>query len=242
MSKRAVIVFGRNPAPGRVKTRIGTEIGQKEAARLYKALLLDTLQRCSTLEADIRFYLETTERAIDPELRKFDQGQLRQQGVGLGPRMTNAFSDTFNAGYARVVIIGSDMPTLPPVRITQAFDSLSSERTVVLGPALDGGYYLLGLSGPCPQLFEGMSYTHRDVLSETLARCSAADLQPILLEPWYDVDTVRDLRRLAEDLTAGDGACPATRSFLISRGLIENTSSDQGSASEKPYFDHPPQK
>jgi hypothetical protein len=225
-----------------VKTRIGAVIGQQEAARLYKALLLDTLRRCSMLNVDIRFYLEGTERAIDRDLLEFDRAQLRQQGEGLGPRMTNAFDDTFSAGYARVVIIGSDMPTLPPLRITQAFDSLSSERTVVLGPALDGGYYLLGLSRPCPQLFEGMSYTHRDVLSETLARCSSADLQPILLEPWYDVDTVNDLRRLAEDLTTGDGGCPATRSFLISRGLIENTSANQGSASEKPYFEHPPQK
>lgn len=242
MNRHALIVFGRNPVRGTVKTRLGAELGPESAVALYRACLLDTLHSTRTLDVDLRLYLAPTKEAADPAVKPFDDNRLRQRGRGLGPRMSNAFDDTFAAGYERVVMIGSDIPNLPASYIESAFDMLVESRAVVLGPALDGGYYLVGLTEAHPEIFHDISYTRENVLSRTLARCALAGLRTATLDPWYDVDTFADVRRLAADLKTDEGACPNTRSLLSRMGLIENTSSGTGSASEMCYFGDAPKQ
>ena len=105
----------------------------------------------------------------DPH-RYVHPGSFVQQGDGLGEKMRRAFEQTFAVGYERVVIIGTDHPTLPPAFIQEAFTRLRSPETVVIGPTEDGGYYLLGMDAPRPALFRGMTYSHGDVFAQTVAR------------------------------------------------------------------------
>ena len=241
MNDDAIIVFAKNPTPGKVKTRLAPELGLEAAADLYGALLIDTMVRCSRLDAAVRLYLSPTTEPISTTVEPFDKKRLRQRGSSLGPRMKHAFEDTFDDGYRPVVIIGSDHPTLPLSIIEQAFTELRRPDTVVIGPSRDGGYYLLGLSEPSSVLFDGMKYSHRKVFIQTVARARSAGLKVVTLKPWYDIDTAEDVRRLAIDLSVEETACPNTRRWLLEAGLIQNESAPKGSASEKLYFESPPQ-
>jgi hypothetical protein len=241
MNDGAIIVFARNPIPGKVKTRLGSEIGHEAAAGLYTALLIDTLLRCRRLDAAVRLYLSPTTEPISAAVAPFDEMRLRQRGSGLGPRMMHALEDTFDEGYRRVVIIGSDHPTLPLSIIEEAFTALARPKTVVIGPSHDGGYHLLGLTEPTTVLFDGMTYSHPDVFVQTDARARSAGLLVVTLEPWYDVDTAKDVHRLTADLSRDETACPNTRQWLLESGLMQNASVHEGSASEKTYFGPPPQ-
>ncbi|HUF11399.1 MAG TPA: TIGR04282 family arsenosugar biosynthesis glycosyltransferase [Rhodothermales bacterium] len=241
MNDSAIIVFGKNPTPGKVKTRLASEFGLDGAAELYGALLIDTLVRFSQLGAAVRLYLAPTTEPISATVAPFDGKRLRQRGNGLGPRMKHAFEDTFDEGYHLVVIIGSDHPTLPLSTIEQAFTELRRPDTVVIGPSHDGGYYLLGLSEATGVLFDGMTYSHPDVFVQSGARARSAGLKIVTLEPWYDIDTPHDVRRLAADLIGDETPCPHTREWLLEAGLMQNASVAEGSASEKLYFEPPPQ-
>ncbi|HEX9660037.1 MAG TPA: TIGR04282 family arsenosugar biosynthesis glycosyltransferase [Rhodothermales bacterium] len=241
MNDNAIIVFAKNPTPGMVKTRLASELGLDCAAELYRALLIDTLVRFSRLGAAVRLYLAPTTEPISTTVAPFDGKRLRQRGDGLGPRMKHAFEDSFDEGYRPVVIIGSDHPTLPLSIIEQAFTELRRPDTVVIGPSHDGGYYLLGLSEPTGVLFDGMTYSHPEVFVQTGARARSAGLKVVTLEPWYDIDTPHDVRRLAADLSGDETACPNTRQWLLEAGLMQNAPVPGGSASEKLYFEPPPQ-
>lgn len=235
MSKSTLIVFGKLPTPGRVKTRLGAEIGYVMAARLYHAFLVDTVERCRPLNVDLRLYLSFAgnEAADDvvPGMKAH-----RQRGDGLGERMHNAFDDMFQQGADRVVLIGSDHPTLPVECIEEAFLRLKERNTLVIGPSNDGGYYLIGLSQPAPFLFDEMIYSHSGVLDETIVRAKRHGQQVVCLDRWHDVDHREDLDVLISELSDGEVACPHTSSVLLRAGLIENTSFRGGSASVKPYF------
>jgi len=241
MNDDAIIVFAKNPTPGKVKTRLGSVLGLEAAADLYGALLIDTLLRCSQSDAALRLYLSPTTEPISTTVAPFDEKRLRQRGSSLGPRMKHAFEDTFDEGYGPIVIIGSDHPTLPLSIIEHAFTELRRPDTVVIGPSHDGGYYLLGLSEPSGVLFDDMTYSHPDVFVQTVARARSAGLSVATLEPWYDVDTAQDVRQLAADLSDDETACPNTRRWLLDAGLMQNASAPEGSASEKLYFESPPE-
>jgi glycosyltransferase A (GT-A) superfamily protein (DUF2064 family) len=118
-----------------------------------------------------------------------------------------------------VIIIDSDTPTLPSTYLLDALDRIQNESTdLVLGPAEDGGYYLIGLKRPCRSLFDSIPWSGPSVLSETLRRASAQRLEVATLPPWFDVDTASDLLRLRNDLaTNGSGLAPHTRAFLFDR-------------------------
>ncbi|RME44423.1 MAG: glycosyltransferase, partial [Deltaproteobacteria bacterium] len=140
---------------------------------------------------------------------------IRAQGEGdLGRRMAHAFSLGL-ASHERVVVIGSDAPTLPPAHLSAAFDALRT-RKVVIGPARDGGYYLIGLRGEIPPIFEGIAWGSASVLADTLERLPPR--QTHLLPFWFDVDTPDDLRLLAAYLPflleEHPDTLPHTRAFL----------------------------
>jgi hypothetical protein len=211
----AVNVFAKVPAPGLVKTRLTPPLDIDEAADLYAAFLQDALAQYATLEADIRLYLAPS----GFDLMKYDIPDCvslhEQIGEDLGARMARAFVETFAAGYERVVILGTDHPTLPSAFIEVAFDALSSGRSVVIGPADDGGYYLLGMNDFIPELFRKMEYSHEEVFQQTLDRIPSKGVDVTILPVWYDIDRPDDVLRLVSELTSGSASIRHTRRVLM---------------------------
>lgn len=221
MRRRALIAFAKPPEPGRVKTRLVPPLTAEDAAALYAGFVRDAARSFAGLGADVRWYVEGGSGSGLP----FDPGRgdpvFAQRGEGLGPRMLHAFAESFAAGYDRVVIVGTDMPTLPADFIEVAFESLETPaRTVVLGPAEDGGYYLLGLNHLYGRLFDGLSYSHERVFEEAVARAGELDAGLVVLPSWYDVDSGDDLERLRADLRERPGTAPETRAVLERLGLL----------------------
>ncbi|GIV62393.1 MAG: hypothetical protein KatS3mg044_1259 [Rhodothermaceae bacterium] len=217
-TKDALIVFARVPEPGRVKTRLIPYLTAEEAADLYAAFLRDALDQYLALGVAVRLYLAPPEGAMLPGWIPPAVDRFEQRGEDLGARMRRAFLETFVAGYERVVIIGTDHPTLPTAFIAQAFAALETPRTVVLGPSEDGGYYLLGMNEFYPEAFHEMTYSHDRVFVDTLARLAETPAVPVILPPWYDVDTPEALRRLRDDLDTSAEGCLHTRRVLARLG------------------------
>lgn len=207
----ALIVFAKVPLAGHVKTRLTPDLGDDEAAQLYEAFLLDALDVYRRLDHDVRLYVAPGAGDLNASLVPPGVAVFRQRGMGLGDRMGRAFLETFAAGYERVGIVGTDHPTLPPTFIQLAFDALSKPRSVAIGPAEDGGYYLLAMNDFVAQIFREMSYSHSGVFAATLERIAASGADAIVLPEWYDVDTPDQLRRLRADLAAADGLAPRTK-------------------------------
>jgi rSAM/selenodomain-associated transferase 1 len=134
---------------------------------------------------------------FDPVIRAGKVHLFNQQGEDLGQRMRHAFQQRFEDGYDKVLIIGSDSPTLPTAYIRQAFDS---EREVMLGPSTDGGYYLIGMNRKVTDIFEGIAWGSERVLAETINRLQTLKAGLELLPVWYDVDRPEDLRFLKTHL------------------------------------------
>ena len=214
MRQEALIVFAKAPVPGQVKTRLTSVLTEDEAARLYTAFLQDALDQYTALGADVRLYWSSPLDVVPDDFTQADVHAFVQQGKGLGARMQRAFLETFAAGYERVVIIGTDHPTLPSAFIEEAFRALREPLSVAIGPSEDGGYYLLGMNEFYPQLFAGMRYSHADVFRETLARARGTSAVLTMLPVWYDVDTPGALRRLRADLEDADVRAPHTRHVL----------------------------
>lgn len=208
---RAVAVLARAPSGG--KTRLTPQLPPNDARALREALLLDSLDQAHASEAPVTLFF-TPATAMD-ELRALvgDDVRLEPQVDGdMGDRMAAAFAHLFAGGARHVVLIGSDVPSLPASRLADAFAALQYRDDVVLGPAEDGGYYLVALSAPRPALFTGIAWGTRDVLRQTLEAAHAAGLSVALVDPWYDVDTPDDLSRVAEA-----GGAPRTRAWLARR-------------------------
>lgn len=192
MSKNLLIIFVKNLIPGSVKTRLAAEIGIEGALDVYQFLVECTSEMATEVESDrVVYYSEYIELddVFDQELFTFQV----QRGNDLGVRMLNAFKDSFALGYDKVVVIGSDCFELKSDHIEEAFDHLENNE-VVIGPASDGGYYLLGLTKEYPALFENKTYSHNKVLKELLAAVGAQDLSFELLPELNDIDTLDDLK------------------------------------------------
>lgn len=220
---QALLLFTKVPRPGDVKTRLTPVLSPSEAARLYTAFLRDTLRQVRRLDADVRLYLAPPLPTGELEGVPSDVSLYEQQGESLGPRMKRAIRDTLDAGYERVLVMGSDHPTLPSSFLRQALPALQEPRAICFGPTEDGGFYLVGMRGFYPQLFEDMSYSHSEVFSDTLARAEHTDAQITILPPWYDVDTPQDLDRMGADLRKGDTEAPNTRRIANELGLENRT-------------------
>lgn len=214
----ALIVFAKRPRPGAVKTRLTALLTDAEAADLYAAFLDDALAAYRSLGAAVRLYLAGDDADLGWARERYgDVATVHaQRGDGLGPRMQNAFLETFAAGHDRPVIIGTDHPTLPSAFVRLAFDELAAARGVVLGPSDDGGYYLMGMNHFFPSLFAGMTYSHEDVLAQTLERVPPEAARTLLPE-WYDVDTPGALARLARE---HDALPPDARTRGVLQALI----------------------
>ena len=188
MTDALVIVFVKNIKLGTVKTRLAKTIGDVGAFEVYSELVNITEKATEKLEIDKRIYFSN---AVVETRWKTDYKTVHS-GTDLGERMLNAFKDGFEAGYKRIVLIGSDLPDIDAIYITRGLEALE-ERDVVFGPAEDGGYYLIGLSKIEECIFKNKPWSRSHLLKETLQELHSLDIYVSTLAPLNDIDTYEDL-------------------------------------------------
>jgi hypothetical protein len=181
-------VFLKAPRPGRVKTRLAKTLGAEAACAAYRHLVETLLHRLANLDhVDLCHAPDEAEQEILPWLRP--GWRTTTQGAGdLGERLDRAFRNAFASGSRRVLVIGSDCPEITTADLEAGWSALES-HDVVLGPAVDGGYWLVGLRAPQPSMFDAMPWSTSAILPATLDRCAAAGLTVQLLRTLADVDT-----------------------------------------------------
>jgi uncharacterized protein len=198
--------MAKAPVAGQVKTRLIGELTAEDAADLYAAFLSDTFALMEELADEreaLRLVLCYTPEGEEEAFEKVErEGSLMlvQRGATLGERLENCFADLFELGYEAVVIIGGDSPTLPGEYVWEAFESLTNDNQVVIGPTEDAGYYLIGMRTLQRAVLTEIPWSTGQVLPATRERARAAGLELIELAGWYDVDTPQDLARLRQEL------------------------------------------
>ncbi len=200
MTRRVLALFAKAPVPGAVKTRLAPELGAERAAAFYEAMLLDVLdQHAGARDCELALWFTPDESAdwfarhVPARYRR-----LQQRGLDLAERMRELFRFHAAEGFERIVLRGTDSPTLPAVRVAQAFAALE-RAPLVLCPDRDGGYNLIGQSVPHDALFE-LELSRASVLGATLARARELGLRAELLPAHHDVDTWADVARLGAEL------------------------------------------
>jgi rSAM/selenodomain-associated transferase 1 len=189
-------IFTRYPEPGYTKTRLIDVLGKEGAATLQQELTeqtvrkIDQLAKTSTIEPVI--YYEGGDLASMQNWLGHERTYQPQEVGNLGEKLKKAFNNAFSAGAQRVVTIGCDCPDLSKEHIGRAFDALYL-RDLVLGPATDGGYYLIGIKCPCDALFEGIPWGTDKVLETTVCQAQQLGLSIEILEELRDVDRPADL-------------------------------------------------
>ncbi len=191
-----LIIFARNPEKGKVKSRLAKDIGEDQALGVYHKLLNYTKEITKKLNCDKAVYYSEYVDHNDLWDNMIYDKHL-QQGADLGERMQDAFSRAFAEGKKRVIIIGSDCMELESYMIKEAFAVLDS-NDVVLGPARDGGYYLLGMKSFLPTLFEEKPWSSPDLLMDTILDLKKMNASYYLLKTLNDIDTIDDLHQLSK--------------------------------------------
>jgi rSAM/selenodomain-associated transferase 1 len=198
--KARLLVFAKAPVPGQVKTRLIPALGEAEAARFHERLVRQTIDLATrTRFAPVSLWCSPTlaHPFFQDCLCRYGVTLLRQEGNDLGQRMAHAFEETLKESTA-AVLIGTDCPSLSADDLKMAFEALQHGFDAVLGPAEDGGYVLIGLRRPVPELFVDMPWGSERVLAETRARLRALDLRFHELPQRWDVDRPGDLIRLSQ--------------------------------------------
>ncbi len=197
-----LILFAKYPEAGRVKTRLGKEIGFQAAANLYETLLKQLIENLGEnwgengSDYDLNLFVDD-QQSIEAYQEKLgrDLTFFYQSGSDLGEKMTQAFDNGFQRGYQRVILIGSDIPFLDSKAIKLFFDDLT-RQSMVIGPTLDGGYYMIGFQRGVityPFLFQGIPWSRPTVFDETLKKARSHGLDLSIEKMWFDIDTSTDL-------------------------------------------------
>jgi rSAM/selenodomain-associated transferase 1 len=219
----ALVIFAKAPVPGQVKTRLCPPLTPDEAATLHGSFVIDMLERTKVATAKLKLPLDRYLACAPSSTLVFFQIMEERQSVklidqvgdDLGARMQQAFATMFGKGYQRVFIVGADVPSLPLDHYKQALTQLDT-HDIVLGPALDGGYYLLGLKQPRPELFADIAWSTDRVLTATQEKAAGLGLKVALLPSWRDVDTIDDLQALI-DASAADAKKPKNEQSFSAR-------------------------
>jgi rSAM/selenodomain-associated transferase 1 len=191
MKKEVVLVFQKNAILGKVKTRLASGMGEPRALEIYRHLTQLTYSVLEDMSAPVwTYFSDFIPESTYPSVEKC----FVQEGQDLGERMGNAFARSFESGMEKVVLIGTDCPTLQSNHLNEAFEALNHSDLVV-GPATDGGYYLIGMNRRADYLFEGITWSTSQVLSETLNVASQHGLTTTLLHELDDIDTQEDWQR-----------------------------------------------
>lgn len=196
MGESALLIFVKTPVLGNVKTRLAKDIGDENALNVYLRLLEHTKGVASKVQADVYVFYHGEVATND----LWDGFKKEQQiDADLGGKMFDAFQRVKAKGYEKMVIIGSDCAEISEAIIQQGFDELNG-HDVVFGPALDGGYYLLGMKEVHPCLFEGKPWSTATLLQETVEDCKQHSLTHALLEELSDIDYLSDLKTVFSKL------------------------------------------
>ncbi len=198
LDDRCLLFFVKYPEKGKVKSRLAAVIGDDSAVSVYKNLVAQMLSTVKegSFPLYICFFPKNAQKPIKNWLGR-EYRYIPQHGKDLGERMRNGFIDGFAMGYKRVVLVGSDIPDLPMKYIEEAFKSLK-EMDAVIGPAYDGGYYLIGFKDKTfpPQVFEGIAWGTKNVFDGTMKKLKRFRRVVYTLPYQRDIDTVEDLRFL----------------------------------------------
>jgi len=228
----AVAIVCKTPIAGQSKTRLSPPLRPDECAALSACFIRDLSNTIQSLadEGDVMGYAVYTPRGSEGVLRRLlpDRFRLILQGEGdLGARLPKAAADLLATGHVGVILLNSDAPTLPKAILCAAVAAVRAGDNVVLSPALDGGYTLIGLSRPHAGLFLSIPWSTGEVYRLTLERARGLDLPVVTVPGWYDVDDAASLQMLADELSGRrpafadptlEGAdAPATRRFLRER-------------------------
>ncbi|MFQ5443639.1 MAG: TIGR04282 family arsenosugar biosynthesis glycosyltransferase [Nitrospinales bacterium] len=214
----ALILFARVPALGKVKTRLESLLDQETVFQLYKHFLDDSIEKIRSVKGvdswvgvyppqDINYFQDIASQGCITV--------ITQEGDDLGDRMRNTIAQRLREDYEKVIIIGSDSPSLPVTYIEKAFQS---DKDIVIGPSTDRGYYLIGMNRVLFDIFDGVPWGTENVLDATLERVKQVGASLELLPVWYDVDRPEDLRFLKVHLDlldhSGQNELSSTREFL----------------------------
>jgi rSAM/selenodomain-associated transferase 1 len=204
--------MAKYPAPGRVKTRLARTLGDECACALYRAFVLDLADRLDALPYLVTWAYAPAEA---PFAALLPEGCVRpQRGADLGERMAHAIDAALADGAPCVVVLGADVPHVPAASIMEAVERLLAGTDVVLGPARDGGYYLIGARAAVPGLFTDVAWGTADVLATTMERARRLGLSVHLLPPTFDVDERDDLTALRDLIGRGVVSLPRTAAIL----------------------------
>lgn len=219
--ERVVGIMAKAPIAGQAKTRLIPVLGADGAAHLQHHMLLDTIELVRVaLDGRGSISLVCPTAADGAVLRDLVPAEVQivaHERPDLMRGLDHGLSHHLAQGYAQVVLLDGDSPTLPADYLRTAFDRLGPE-TVVLGPTLDGGYYLIGACRSQPALFDWDHLDSATICAQTRARAEALGAPVSLLPAWYDVDTAEDLERLADELRDNPSPAPHTRRFLAQDG------------------------
>jgi uncharacterized protein len=228
MSTVAVGIMCKTPSPGQSKTRLSPPLQPHECAELSACFIRDLSRTIDALAArrDVTGYAVYTPVGSEDALRRLLPAAFKlmpQIEGALGARLIHATADLLDAGHRAVILVGSDSPTLPRTILSAAVDAVVAGDNVVLSPALDGGYTLVGLSRSHPRVFEDIPWSTDAVYQLTLERAREIALPVVEAPGWYDVDDEASLRLLEEEFNGrrpefiAGAEAPATREFLASR-------------------------
>jgi len=193
--KNALIIFLKYPQAGKVKTRLAKDVGDYEAARIYSNMALNIIESVvdpKSYNTILFYYPPEKEKEIKDWVGEKEVQYSPQVGNTLGDRISNAFKEVFSSSADKTVIIGTDCLDITSENIKEAL-YLLDETEVVLGPAEDGGYYLLGLNKYRPQIFQDIDWSTEHVLEQTVLRIVENSLNYSLLKTLKDIDTVDDI-------------------------------------------------
>jgi rSAM/selenodomain-associated transferase 1 len=214
--KSIVLLFIKAPFKGRVKSRLASAVGEEAALELYKNFILDIIDALSTSGYPFRicFYPPDAEKAVTTWL--VGHSAAPQDGNDLGERMELAFKKIFSEGFTRAILIGSDVPDLTPAVFREALESLN-ENDAVIGPAADGGYYLIGFTRRSflPRIFRGISWSTDTVFRETMDILNDSSLRVHLVPQWKDLDSLEDLKAFFERNRNSGFAESRTMAYLM---------------------------
>ncbi len=223
MGKASLVLLSKRPRPGRVKTRLSPPLDSRQAASLYRAFLADQLRFARSIAPagiETVVLLDAPWRPDGEMAARMEGTRIGLQGPGdLGQRLARALERVLAEGARCAIAIAVDAPTLPERTVLEALERLEDGVDAVVAPAADGGYVLIGIGRPLPELFARIPWGGADVLETTRARARGSSIRLVELEGWYDVDDARGLARLRAEMRLPTARRRAPETARVVRGL-----------------------
>ncbi len=223
----ALILFAMIPVPGKTKVRLMPFLSAEECVSLYRCFTKDVYQKAKAADADLYvFFTPRDHGGVLKALMGENVILLPQYGDDLGQKMKNAIGAVLRLGYDKVVLMGMDIPHIHTETIQNAFDNLE-HKDIVIHPALDGGYYLIGMKREYASIWNIRRYGTNTVMYDTLQHMKAENLSISVGQMYYDVDRKEDLKQLWSDIQRGAVCnCPETAAYLETiRNRLESSHS-----------------